>query len=153
MYFTSCSRTALCQAVTPPELVSRTTGTQPELVSRAMWTQPKLGVSCTPYIVPEADQRCWDVGFSRPGCLWSFLTRVSSLPREPGTSVGKKYDGECKKAIAIVSELHDEGPGFSPADVRRSNASVCSSPQASSILQECNCCCASAQGRFCFLHV
>lgn len=35
--------------------------------------------------------------------------QVSSLPREAGSSVGKKADGECKKEIVAVSELGDQG--------------------------------------------
>jgi len=131
----------LCQAVTPAELVSRAT-----------WTQPKLEVSRIPHVVPEAHQHSWDEGFSRAGCLQNSLTWVFSLPREPGTSVGKKYDGECKKETATVSELRDGGQGFSPADTSGNTASVSSSSQSSSMPWECNCCCASTQGRFCFLH-
>lgn len=38
--------------------------------------------------------------------------RVFSLPREAGSSVGKKADGECKKEIVAVSELGDQGLGL-----------------------------------------
>lgn len=38
--------------------------------------------------------------------------QVSSLPREAGTSIGKKADGECKKEIVSVSELGDQGLGL-----------------------------------------
>lgn len=62
--------------------------------------------------------------------------QVSCLLREAGTSVGKKSDGECKKEIVTVSELGDQGLGFGPAAVRGSTATVCSSPQSSSVLQK-----------------
>lgn len=62
--------------------------------------------------------------------------QISSLPREAGTSVGKKADGECKKEIVAVSDLGDQGLGFGPAAARGCTATVCSSPQTSSVLQK-----------------
>lgn len=136
--FTSCYKPALWQAVTPPA---------PEF--RAMWTQPKLNVSSIQLYLRLMS---WDMLFSKAGFSQNSLMWISSFLREAGTSVDKKNDGECKKEDTTVSELCDKGPCFSPADVRLSTVSVCSSPQTNSIPQECSCCCASAQGRYCFFH-
>lgn len=70
-------------------------------------------------------------GVQQTRLLTELLNASLFSSREPGTSVDKKYDGECKKEITTVSELCDEGPRFRPVDVRGSTASVWSSNQTS----------------------